>query len=89
MVWLFGWDVLGRMAVAMLVGALIGVEREVRDHPAGLRTHTTVALGAAVFGVISTTGFDAALGRGSSIQCCVRPTPGGSAGNQTTGGRDA
>lgn len=57
MEWLLGWDVVGRMAVAMVLGALIGLEREVRDHPAGLRTHAAVALGAAVFGVISTVGF--------------------------------
>ncbi len=57
MQWFLGWDVVGRMAVAMVLGAIIGMEREVRDHPAGLRTHATVALGAAVFGVISTTGF--------------------------------
>lgn len=57
MEWSLGWDVVGRMAVAMVLGALIGLEREVRDHPAGLRTHAAVALGAAVFGVISTVGF--------------------------------
>lgn len=57
MEWILGWDAFGRMAVAMLLGAAIGMEREVRDHSAGLRTHATVALGAAVFGVISTVGF--------------------------------
>jgi uncharacterized membrane protein YhiD involved in acid resistance len=36
----------------------VGLEREVADHPAGLRTHLTVALGAALFGVISTLGFE-------------------------------
>lgn len=35
-----------RLACAMLVGALIGVEREFTHRPAGLRTHILVALGA-------------------------------------------
>ncbi len=47
-----------RLVVAALLGAVVGFEREVADQPAGLRTHLTVALGAAVFGVISTVGFD-------------------------------
>lgn len=46
-----------RLATAALLGALVGVERESSDQPAGLRTHLTVALGAAVFGVVSTLGF--------------------------------
>ena len=47
-----------RLVVAALLGAVVGFEREVADQPAGLRTHLTVALGAAIFGVISTVGFD-------------------------------
>lgn len=35
-----------RMAFAMLIGAVIGVEREFTHRPAGLRTHMLVALGA-------------------------------------------
>lgn len=35
-----------RLAFAMLIGALIGVEREFSHRPAGLRTHMLVALGA-------------------------------------------
>jgi putative Mg2+ transporter-C (MgtC) family protein len=46
-----------RVLAAVALGAIVGVEREVNDQPAGLRTHLTVALGAAVFGVISTLGF--------------------------------
>lgn len=46
-----------RLLAAVGLGALVGIEREVNDQPAGLRTHLTVALGAAVFGVISTLGF--------------------------------
>jgi len=38
-----------RLVVAMLLGGLIGYEREQRRKAAGLRTHMLVALGAAVF----------------------------------------
>jgi putative Mg2+ transporter-C (MgtC) family protein len=47
-----------RMLVAVLLGAAIGLEREATDQPAGLRTHIAVCLGAAIFGVVSTLGFD-------------------------------
>jgi putative Mg2+ transporter-C (MgtC) family protein len=49
--------VIERLVVAALLGAAVGVEREAADQPAGLRTHLTVSLGAALFGVISTLGF--------------------------------
>lgn len=38
-----------RLLVAMLLGALIGYERERSDSAAGLRTHMLVSLGAALF----------------------------------------
>jgi putative Mg2+ transporter-C (MgtC) family protein len=50
--------VIARLVSAALLGAAIGVEREVSDQAAGLRTHLAVALGASLFGVISTVGFD-------------------------------
>jgi putative Mg2+ transporter-C (MgtC) family protein len=37
-----------RLLTAMLLGALIGIQRERTGKPAGLRTHILVALGAAV-----------------------------------------
>jgi putative Mg2+ transporter-C (MgtC) family protein len=46
---------LGRMCVAFLVGALIGMERERLQRPAGLRTHMLVALASALFAMISIT----------------------------------
>lgn len=46
-----------RLLAAAVLGSMVGFEREVSDQPAGLRTHLTVALGAAVFGVVSTLGF--------------------------------
>jgi putative Mg2+ transporter-C (MgtC) family protein len=41
-------QILGRVALAMILGAAVGLEREVKDKPAGLRTHMLVA-GAAAF----------------------------------------
>jgi putative Mg2+ transporter-C (MgtC) family protein len=36
------------VATALILGILIGLERQWRQHPAGLRTNALVALGAAV-----------------------------------------
>lgn len=44
---------LARMCVAFLAGALIGMERERHQRPAGLRTHMLVALASALFAMIS------------------------------------
>src|ERR1700722_15434038 len=38
-----------RIGFALLLGALIGLERQWRQHTAGLRTNTLVCLGAALF----------------------------------------
>lgn len=59
-------DMVIRTAVAIALGAAVGIEREIDDQPAGLRTHITVSLGAALFGVISTLGFDEYMGDGRS-----------------------
>ncbi|GAB2761109.1 MgtC/SapB family protein [Salinimicrobium soli] len=42
-----------RVGAALLSGVLIGVEREIRNKNAGLKTNALVSLGAAVFVVIS------------------------------------
>jgi|GEM_PF-7055887 len=43
------WTSTFNTLTAILLGALIGVERQWRQHSAGLRTNTLVALGAALF----------------------------------------
>ena len=40
-----------------LLGAAIGIERELRDREAGLRTHVLVSVGSALFTIISAYGF--------------------------------
>ncbi len=49
-----------RLLAAVLLGALIGYERELRAKNAGVRTHIMVALGAALFMIISQYGFPGA-----------------------------
>ena len=46
-----------RLVLAALLGSLVGYERERTGKPAGLRTHGMVALGAALFTVVSLHGF--------------------------------
>ena len=46
-----------RLVLAALLGGLIGFEREVRDHEAGLRTHLLVAVGSSLFTIVSAYGF--------------------------------
>ena len=46
-----------RLTVGLALGAVIGFERELHSQPAGFRTHSVVALGAAIFTVVSAFGF--------------------------------
>ena len=46
-------DFVGRAAVALALGAVIGVERQWRQRMAGLRTNALVALGAALFELLA------------------------------------
>lgn len=42
------WEVLAEVAIAMVLGGVIGLEREIADKPAGLRTHMLIAGAAAL-----------------------------------------
>jgi putative Mg2+ transporter-C (MgtC) family protein len=57
-------DFSARLIIAAVLGALIGAEREIHGHPAGIRTHMLVALGAGIFTVLSIHGFGQAPGAG-------------------------
>jgi putative Mg2+ transporter-C (MgtC) family protein len=52
-----GWRQAGELLLALALSAAIGLEREVRQKNAGLRTHTLVGIGAALFMLISKYGF--------------------------------
>lgn len=50
-------EALLRLALAGALGGLIGLERELREREAGLRTHLLVAVGSALFTIVSAYGF--------------------------------
>jgi putative Mg2+ transporter-C (MgtC) family protein len=50
-------DLAVRMLIAAALGAAIGLEREIHDHPAGMRTHLLVSLGSAIFTELSIYAF--------------------------------
>jgi putative Mg2+ transporter-C (MgtC) family protein len=52
-----GWLQLGELTLAFVLSALVGVEREIRQKSAGLRTHTLVGVAAALFMLVSKYGF--------------------------------
>jgi putative Mg2+ transporter-C (MgtC) family protein len=54
---LAGWETVARLAVAAGLGAAVGVERELREREAGIRTHLLVALGACLFTIAGAYGF--------------------------------
>jgi putative Mg2+ transporter-C (MgtC) family protein len=47
-----------RLALSLALGAVIGFEREYHRRAAGFRTHSLVALGAALFTVVGAYGFE-------------------------------
>ncbi len=51
-------DVFIRILVAAVLGGVIGIEREIREHTAGFRTHILVAVGAAAFTLASSYGLE-------------------------------
>src|SRR5699024_8541373 len=56
------WEtVLIRLALASVLGAIIGLERERKDWSAGMRTHMMVCLGAALIIIVSAYGFQDVL----------------------------
>lgn len=50
-------EIIKRLILATIVGGLIGMEREVNNRPAGLRTHILVSLGSALIMLVSIDGF--------------------------------
>jgi putative Mg2+ transporter-C (MgtC) family protein len=62
-----GWRQAGELGLALALSACIGLEREIRQKNAGLRTHTLVGLGAALFMLVSKYGFTDVLESGRII----------------------
>src|SRR2546430_248718 len=53
-----GWEAVARLAVAAGLGAAVGIERELREREAGIRTHLLVSLGACLFTLVGAYGFE-------------------------------
>ncbi len=62
-----GWVQLGELTLAFVLSALVGVEREMRQKSAGLRTYTLVGVSAALFMLISKYGFMNVLDAGRVV----------------------
>jgi putative Mg2+ transporter-C (MgtC) family protein len=75
-------EVLLRLVLAALFGAAIGVERELREREAGLRTHLLVCVGSALFTIVSAYGFREFLVNGGAV---VRADPARIAAQIVTG----
>jgi putative Mg2+ transporter-C (MgtC) family protein len=65
-------EALLRLALAAVLGAAVGFERELREREAGLRTHLLVSLGSALFTIASAYGFRDFLVEGGAL---VRTDP--------------
>jgi putative Mg2+ transporter-C (MgtC) family protein len=78
-----GWEgALVRLAVAAALAGAIGLERELDEKSAGLRTHMLVAIGSALFTLVSAYGFRDFLASG---QVVVRADPSRIAAQIVTG----
>ena len=55
------WDLLWRLGLALVLSTVIGIEREIRQKNAGMRTYALVGTGAALFMLVSIYGFSDVL----------------------------
>jgi putative Mg2+ transporter-C (MgtC) family protein len=60
-------DISLRLVIASVLGAAIGLERELHAHPAGMRTHLLVSLGSAAFTVLSIFFFESPAAPNGSL----------------------
>jgi len=54
-----------RLLVALILGAVVGLERERQERAAGLRTVTMVSLGSCLFTIVGAYGFPTRIPPGS------------------------
>lgn len=69
------WSLFYRIIFAGMLGGLIGLEREFRAKDAGLRTHFFVAVGSALFMVISIYGFTEGLNEITAVATTAAANP--------------
>lgn len=58
------WEIALRLFLAVVLGGLIGFERESHNRPAGFRTHILVCTGSALIMMVSAYGFAGQIGEG-------------------------
>lgn len=46
------WEIGIRLMLAVVIGCVIGIEREKKNRPAGMRTHVLVCVGAAIIAIV-------------------------------------
>ena len=46
-------EIITKLVIAVFLGTIIGIEREIHKRPAGIRTHILVCMGATLFTIIS------------------------------------
>jgi hypothetical protein len=75
------WQQFAQLGLAVVLSAAVGLERELRQKSAELRTYTTVGLGAALFMLVSKFAFSDIAHAGLVVRgCCATcwscaPTP--------------
>lgn len=69
-------EILLRLLLAAAAGAAIGIEREMKDRPAGLRTHMLTALAAALFTILTFEIFHAVKGNSDPLRIIEAVTAG-------------
>ncbi len=69
----FHLELLMQLALAILLGGAIGLERELSGKPAGLRTNILICVGAALFTALS---LKVSLGRGDPARVAAQILPG-------------
>lgn len=68
------YEVTLRLVVAAVLGGVLGIERAVTGHEAGLRTHVLVAIGSGLFATLSVGAFDELIGLRSTTNVNVDVT---------------
>ncbi len=56
------WTPVFQLLLASLLGAVVGIERDLNGRPAGIRTNMIIALGSCLFAIISGEGYADAAG---------------------------
>ena len=61
-------EMTGRLVLAMVFGMVLGIDREARDKPAGMRSHMLVSLAAAALSLMTFAIIDASEDFGDTVQ---------------------